>query len=46
MRGESVVTEGILEINSGINLCVFLSDHDVSLIVGYFTRILSGLGSV
>ena len=31
MRGESVVTEGIREINSGINLYVFLSNDDISL---------------
>ena len=31
VRGESVVTEGIREMNSGINLYVFLSNGDLSL---------------
>jgi len=43
VRGESVVTEGILEMNSGISLDAFLSDDYVSLVADCSTQISLGL---
>ena len=46
VRGESVVTEGIREMNSGISLDVFLSDGYVSLIADCSTQTSLGLDGI
>ena len=46
VRGESVVTEGIREMNSGISLNVFLSSGYILMIADCSTQISLGLDNM